>query len=91
MKSFQEFQKIDRVDEGSKRGENSFSIWTSRKDEDTLRDVGYEIPKYPKQGDVTDTKGKKVGYISNFGGLATTDKTLAKIAKDAKMQVWNVL
>lgn len=100
MKTFEEFTinrgnesgtEVESLDEGSKRGEKSVAIWTTRANEETLRAEGYTIPKFPKQGDVLDSKGKKIGYISNFGGLSTTDKTLEKIANANNMTVWNVM
>jgi hypothetical protein len=42
--------------------------------EDTLRENGYEIPKFPLTGNVT-YDGNIVGYIDNFVGLTIKDES----------------
>jgi hypothetical protein len=52
----------------------SVTVWTNTMHEDTLRENGYEIPKFPLTGNVT-YDGNIVGYIDNFVGLTIKDES----------------
>ena len=50
----------------------SVSIWLNRFKEDSIRELGFTIPKFPETGDVI-FKNEKVGYMDNFTGLTIID------------------
>lgn len=66
------------------------TVHTNPQIEDKLRKVGFDIPKYPKQGDVT-LNGEKVGRMDNFNGLMIFTKDAIKVIKKAipKVGIWN--
>jgi hypothetical protein len=66
------------------------SIHTNPKLEDMLRKVGFDIPKYPKTGDVK-FSGKVVGRMDNFNGLMIKSKSALAAIKKAvpKIGIWN--
>ena len=66
------------------------SIHTNPKLEDMLRKAGFDIPKYPKTGDVK-YNGKVVGRMDNFNGLMIKSKSALAAIKKAvpKIGIWN--
>lgn len=76
-----------------KRGMNESSgasIHTNKDIEAKLRKAGFDIPMYPKQGDVT-LNGKKVGRMDNFTGLVIYYKDALDLIKKTvpKVGIWN--
>jgi hypothetical protein len=62
-------------DEGFKRTPGYISIsWVSEKQEDKLRDIGFDFPTRKEGNGPITYKGKKVGYATNFGGLMFKDE-----------------
>lgn len=57
------------------------SIWTNTMQEDTLRENGYEIPIFPKTGDVL-KDGKVIGHMDNFNGLTIKDNSYVAEMKE---------
>ena len=47
-------------------------IQTGRAGEEALRELGLEIPEYPKTGEVK-LNGRRVGYADNFNGISIED------------------
>ena len=50
------------------------SVWTNTMQEETLRENGYEIPTFPKTGNVI-KDGNVIGYMDNFSGLTIKDES----------------
>jgi hypothetical protein len=77
--------KLDGLNEGSYA-----SIHTNPKLEDQLKKAGFDIPKYPKQGDVK-LNGTVVGRMDNFNGLMISSKEALTLIKKTipKIGIWN--
>ncbi len=71
---------------------NEASIWTNPKLEKEFAKLGFDIPKYPKSGDVK-LNGKVVGRMDNFLGLIIKSKSALKVIQDSaigkKIGIWN--
>jgi len=69
---------------------NEASVHTNKGIEDKLRKVGFEIPQYPKQGEVK-LNGQVVGRMDNFNGLMINSKEALNLIKKTipKIGIWN--
>lgn len=69
-------------------------VWLSVKQESELKKIGFDFPNFPKQGDAY-YDGKKIGYVTNFDGLALDDceskcaKLLKSIKENLNLCIWN--
>ena len=66
------------------------SVHTNTEIESKLRQAGFDIPTYPRQGEVT-LNGVKVGRMDNFNGLMISSKEALKLIKKTlpKVGIWN--
>ncbi len=67
-------------------------IHTNPKIETILRKHNFEIPEWPKQGNILWFE-KLVGKIDNFNGIIIEDESAAKYIKsiDYNIPIWNTL
>jgi hypothetical protein len=69
-------------------------IWLGKKTEKQLKDLGFVLPNFPKQGKVL-YQGEEVGFMSNFNGLmmkecaSKASKLLLENAKELNLCIWN--
>ena len=67
-------------------------LHTSKKQEDSLRGIGFDIPLFPKTGEVR-LGGRVVGYIDNFSGLVTRDREamalIFAVEDKFNLAIWN--
>lgn len=63
-------------------------VHTTKEIENTLRENGFNIPKYPRSGDVIFNK-KVVGFIDNFTGLVVIDEDAINEILNLGFTVWN--